>query len=229
MNELVPLAAAPAAAAVAWWRSRTARTVHSHLRAVIEQEPGAPVADAGTASLTAVAASLALDPADRPVWPDDPRPRLSSADQAAAWEARETIRLLGLDLIEVVHAEQRIRAISREQVARGRSLMAGRRHGRDVVIRLNETSSLISISGATEPFTATACAQRWHDLDAVDEHIAEWLADLAPTTRWDGVCVEGGPSGVTLRRDEESARSWIHDLWLAEQLAVVAAVRESVH
>ncbi|MDQ8046773.1 MAG: hypothetical protein AAGC46_18110, partial [Solirubrobacteraceae bacterium] len=205
--------------------SRTARTVHSHLRAVIAQEPGAPVADAGTASLAAVAAALALHDDELPRWPEEPRPRLLTADQEAAWEARETIRLLGLDLIEVVHAEARIRAISRDAAARGRSLMAGRRHGRDVVIQLNESSSLITVSQPVEPFAVHACGQAWHDAGDVDPWIAEWLTDLAPTTRWDGVCVEGGPSGVALRRDEESARSWMHDLWLAEALADRAAVR----
>jgi hypothetical protein len=199
--------------------------VHAHLRAVIEEEPGAPVADAGTASLAAVAAALALPPSERPVFADEAKPRLRTADQMAAREARETIRLLGLDLIEVVHADQRIRAISRDSFARGRSLMAGRRHGRDVVIQLNESSSLITLSGAVEPFEVRACAQRWSGLDDLDDWMAEWLTDLAPTTRWDGVCVDGGPSGVALRRDEESARSWIHDLWLAEALADRAAVR----
>jgi hypothetical protein len=221
MNQLLPRAAAPAVAAYAAWQRRAARDVHDQLRSVISAQSVAPIADAGSVPVTVLAGALVVDPWDPARERPERRPRGMSPRDEAIWEARETLRPLGLEVLEVIRVEPGARGVG--GAVRGKTEMAGMRHGRRVRICLDETTSLVEITGAVAPFLLTACGGEWFGIDDAPCAVRSWVEDLSPSRRWDGAQIEGGPAGVVVRRDEDSARSWMHDLWLAEQFASVAA------
>jgi hypothetical protein len=220
MNEWLTLLAGPIVP-IAYLRHRwTVRAVHADLRTVIAAQSAAPVTDAGDTPVLSLARALELDPSDLPPSIAEPRPPRGSGHDSA-WEARELIRPLGLELVEVVRVEPR--AFSPGAVVCGRTEMAGLRHGRDVRVILDGLTSLITIAGDLPPFSLSACAARWHDLDAAPPAVRRWLGGLEPSRRWDGVRVASGSHGLQLERADGSTSSWMHDLWLAEQLADAAA------
>lgn len=225
MNEWLTLLAGPALAVYAQRRRGTVTSVHGDLRAMIAAQPGIAVTDAGEMPVLAVARALELPAADLPPSLPEPRPP-RRAGQDAAWEARETIRPLGLELVDVVRVEPR--AFASGALVRGRTEMAGERYGRRVVVRLEEASSVVEICGDFPSFALSACAQRWERLGDAPPPVARWLAGLEPSRRWDGVRVECDSGGLRLMRDLESTRSWMHDLWLAEQLADAACCAAGV-
>ncbi len=221
MNEWLPLVASPVVLALGLRQRGVVRAVHADLRTVIAAQPTRPVTDAGGAPVLAVARALELDPVDQEL-AAAPRPPRRSA-RGAGWEAQELIRPLGLKLVDVVQVEPR--AFAPGLVPRGRTEMVGTRHGRHVVVRLEESSSLVHVSGELASFSLRAQGSRWSGLDDAPPVVATWLSGLEPSLRWDGVVVRSGADGLALIREEECTRSWMHDLWLAEQLADAARRR----
>ncbi|MDO9354331.1 MAG: hypothetical protein Q7T55_11585 [Solirubrobacteraceae bacterium] len=222
MNEWLTLLAGPLVP-IAYLRHRSAaRAVHADLRTVIAAQPMTPVTDASGVPVLSLARALELDPSELPPSIAEPRPPRGS-HQDSAWEARELIRPLGLELVDVVRVEPR--AFAPGALVRGRTEMVGVRHGRQVHVILDDATSLITVAGDLPTFSLRACASRWNDLDAAPRVVGNWLGRLEPSRRWDGVLVESGPQGLRLQRVDGSTSSWMHDLWLAEQLADAAACR----
>jgi hypothetical protein len=221
MTDLLSFATAPAVVAYTAWQRRGTSSVRGDLRSIIAAQSIAPVADAGSVPVTILASALTTEiPESVPGGPAR-MPRGLSPRDAAIWETQETIRPLGLEVLEVIRVEPGARGVG--GAVRGKTEMAGTRHGRRVRVCLDETTSVVEVAGAVAPFTVTACSGTWLGIEDAPCAVREWLEDLSPSRRWNGACVEGGEHGIAVRRDEDSVRSWMHDLWLAEQFARAAA------
>jgi hypothetical protein len=214
MNEVLPLLALPSLVAFAMWQRRERRTAHRDLRAAIEAHGGAPVTDAGPASLLAVARSLTLDPADVP--PSPPRPVTRCPEAEAVWETGEIIRPLGLEIVEVVRVEEP--GAGDPPLIHGKTEIRGMRHGRMVVVRLREASTEVVIQAQVPEFELRAAPDGWVNVCDAPPEVREVLESLLPNRRWHGLCVTAGAGVLRLHRAHDSARSWMHDLWLAELL-----------
>ena len=204
-------------------RQRRPSATRADLRAAIDAYDGRPLADAGPASVLAVASALALHPDDvPPPMADAPARREAarrSAERDVAWQTRQLIRPLGLELLEVIQ----VRESSRGALAvSGQTVIQGLRHGRLVSVYLRETSSEIRVELEADPFRVGATGGIWTGLDAAAPSLRDALEGLAPSRRWEGLVVEGGSDGITLQRADAPARSWMHDLWLAELVARAA-------
>lgn len=214
MNEFLPLLALPSLAAFVVWQKRQERTVHGGLAAAIEAHRGGPVTDAGAASLIAVARSLTLDPADVPPPISAALPR--TPEEEAAWETSEIIRPLGLQIVEVVRVEEP--GAGRMPLLHGKTEIRGIRHGRTVIVRLRERSTEVVIEAAVPEFELRSAPEGWENIGDAPPEVREVLESLCPSRRWDGLDVTAGAGALRLHRAQDSARSWMHDLWLAELL-----------
>lgn len=198
-------------AALAWYLLRRRRSVRlrADLAAAIERATGAPIVDAGSATLIAVASALALDPRDVA-----PAPEYDADDDTA--HVREIIRPLGLELAELEPAGCPQLAGS----AAGRTLMRGTRYGRPVSVALREDRCEVRVGlddGA--PFEVALRDGEWQGAGAVPDPVTDAFEGVAPNRRWEGAVIRRDAAGITLRRSPESSRSWMHDLWLAEFVA----------
>lgn len=214
MIEVLPLLALPSLAALTLWQRRERRSAHLDLQMAIHAYGGPPVTDAGPASLMAVARSLTVDPADMP--PAAPRPEGRGTQEASVWETGEIIRPLGLEIVEVVGAGEP--GGRRPLAPHGNTEIRGMRHGRMVVVRLREASTEVVIEAHVPPFALRGAMDGWDDVCDAPPEVREVLGSLMPNRRWQGLQVTGGEDGVRLHRAQDSARSWMHDLWLAELL-----------
>lgn len=216
MFEVVPLFALVVALAwLAFRRQRGAR-LRADLAAAIEGASGAPVVDAGSATLIAVASALALDPRDVP--PPATAPTGAAADDDS-WHVREIIRPLGLDVAELEPAACPQLAGG----AAGRTLMRGTRHGRPVSVALREDRCEVRVGLDDGPsFEVSLRDGEWWKSGVVPVAVTDALAGIAPNRRWEGALIRRDAAGIALRRSPESSRSWMHDLWLAELVARAA-------
>lgn len=91
--------------------------------------------------------------------------------------------------------EMRIASPGFDYRLRGWTVLSGRRHGRDVVVRIGGHED----AGASEVF------------------VAEPSAGFAAASK--RVEVSSGPDGILVARRKGDPRDWLCDLWLAERLA----------
>lgn len=219
MFEVVPLFAL--AVALTWLivRRRRGARLRADLAAAIEGASGAPVVDAGSATLIAVASALALDPRDVP---PPTTPTAVEADDGG-WHVREIIRPLGLEVAELEPAACPQLAGG----AAGRTLMRGTRHGRPVSVALREDRCEVRVGLDDGPsFEVSLRDGEWRKSGVVPESVTDALEGIAPNRRWEGALIRRDAAGIALRRSPESSRSWMHDLWLAELVARAAARAE---
>lgn len=211
MPEVVPLLALVAALGWLLLRRRRSARVRADLATAIQNASGAPIVDAGSATLIAVASALALDPRDIP--PAAPRTAPADADEDDDWHVREIIRPLGLEIAELEPAGCPQLAGG----AAGRTLMRGIRHGRPVSVALREAGSEVRVGLDDGPgFEVALRDGEWRGTGMVPETVTDALEGVAPNRRWEGALIRRDAAGIALRRTPESARSWMHDLWLAE-------------
>lgn len=204
-------------AVCAWLLVRRLRReqLRADLAAAIERASGGPIVDAGGATLVAVASALALDPRDVPSASD----RADDRSDDDAWYVREIIRPLGLEIAELEPAACPQLAGG----AAGRTLMRGTRHGRPVSVALREDRSEVRVGLDDGPsFEVALGDDGWRASGVVPEAVVDALEGVAPNRRWEGALIRRDAAGIALRRTPDAARSWMHDLWMAELVARAA-------
>jgi hypothetical protein len=99
----------------------------------------------------------------------------------------------------------------------GPTAMVGERHGRKVEVHQESGQSEVTVSAKTPKFEAKAKRGRFASEDGASD-AAAILSSLPTSDRWNGVKVEGGPSGIMVSRNGDPS-AWLCDLWLAEKIA----------
>jgi hypothetical protein len=97
--------------------------------------------------------------------------------------------------------------------------LEGERHGRPVSIRIAGGESEISVGAASPEFSAKARDGKVRPAKDAPEAITAALENVANSTRWKRLEVEGGPEGIVVVRKGGGQSDWLCDLWLAERLA----------
>jgi len=213
MSDILPLLLLPAV--VGWWISEwKQRTARPMLRAAIAAARPPMLVDAGRESVIAVARSLHIAHATNargcPWWLVGRRRR--------AWDVRELVAPLGLELTDV--ARVRRDRLGRSLGFVGASRFAGVRHGRQVDVELaTDVSTIAGRTGRVLPsFTVTADASGALSVDGeAPAAVVAAAGVLAPSRRWRGVVLDAVGDRVVLRRPGASSGSWLHDLWLAKR------------
>lgn len=101
---------------------------------------------------------------------------------------------------------------------RGPMVLEGKRHGRAVTVKQEDTTSVTTVNGSTPSFEAKARDGRIRPAKDAPAAIAAALEEIPNSTRWKGVSVRGGRGGVVVER-KGNRGDWLCDLWLAERLA----------
>jgi hypothetical protein len=106
---------------------------------------------------------------------------------------------------------------------------SGTRYGRSVALRMGVVSSVWRETGAyevhvqvpVEPFRVRDDDGRLVAEQGAPPEVEAFLAELAPAPAvWRKVVVEGGPDGITARRQVTAhPQGYVYDLWLVERLA----------
>jgi hypothetical protein len=99
----------------------------------------------------------------------------------------------------------------------GPTAMVGERHGRKVEVHQESGQSEVTVSAKTPKFKAKAKRGRFASEDGASD-AAAILSSLPKSDRWNGVKVEGGPTGIMVSRNGDPS-AWLCDLWLAEKIA----------
>jgi hypothetical protein len=98
----------------------------------------------------------------------------------------------------------------------GPTAMVGERHGRKVEVHQESGLSEVTVSAKSPKFEAKSKRGHFEVADGAS-NAAAVLSILPASDRWNGVRVEGGPTGVTVARKGDPS-AWLCDLWLAERL-----------
>lgn len=219
MNDVLPLLLLPAV--MGWWFSevRTRRS-RALLRNAIAAGPRPMLADAGLAPVTAVARSLEVLPGvssrSAPWW--------LIGRRRSAFDVQQLVAPLALRLDQVI-------AVRRDRLRRpvgfvGASRFSGVRHRRRVEVELGVAHSSIELSGlvAMPSFAVTGGSDgRLTAHGAVPAAVEAALDTLAPSRHWRGLTVTVNSVTARLHRGDVAASSWLHDLWIAEFVADLAA------
>jgi hypothetical protein len=107
----------------------------------------------------------------------------------------------------------------------GQMVMEGKRHGRSVRVVNEGGSSQVTVGGRVAKFETKARDGRIRLGEDGPPGVRDALEGVPSSTRWNGVTVEGGAAGITVRRKRDKGSDFLCDLWLAERLA--AAARKS--
>jgi hypothetical protein len=101
---------------------------------------------------------------------------------------------------------------------RGSLILEGERHGHKVVVNQVDTESTTTVRASTPSFEAKARDGRIRAGRDAPQALAAALEGIPNSTRWKGVRVRGGRSGIEVERKGDPG-AWMCDLWLAESLA----------
>jgi uncharacterized membrane protein YedE/YeeE len=127
---------------------------------------------------------------------------------------------LGLELTDRPTVRMRTRAPTMPGYSAtlvGPTAMVGERHGRKVEVHQEAGVSEVTVGGKSPKFEAKAKRGRFTVEDGSSDAAAV-LSSLPHSDRWNGVRVEGGPTGIMVARKGDPS-AWLCDLWLAERLA----------
>ncbi len=106
---------------------------------------------------------------------------------------------------------------------RGWTVMSGKRHGREVMVRLggheDAGRSEVIVAAPGPEWSGRSRDGRVRAADGAPAAIVAALEGVPNSTRWKRVEVRGGPEGVVVSRKQAEQRDWLCDLWLAERLA----------
>ena len=133
---------------------------------------------------------------------------------------------LGLEVVEkpTLHIEAKSAAPFRLGPAlHGALVLEGRRHGRDVTIRMPtggvRAASEVSLAGTAPEFEFKTRDGRLKAGKGTPAAVAAALAAVPNSTRWNGVKGGGDEEGVAVSRKGAASGDMLLDLWLAERLA----------
>jgi hypothetical protein len=148
---------------------------------------------------------------------------------AAARESGDAyLAPLGLEITQIpdVGVRPRYGGSGMQTDVSGPTVMAGRRHGRPVEIRIEARESETRVRAATSAFTVTGEDERLTVGDQAPDGVRAAVAEIKRDRRWKRVEVSGGKEGVVVSRrfrgSQHTQWLWMADLWLAERLAAVA-------
>jgi hypothetical protein len=132
----------------------------------------------------------------------------------------EAMRPLGLELTD----RPSVRMVPRAPTMPGYSAtlvgptaMVGERHGHRIEVHQEAGLSEVTVHVKSPKFEAKAKRGRFATEDGASD-TAGILAGLPASDRWNGVRIEGGPTGVMVAR-KGNPSAWLCDLWLAERIA----------
>jgi hypothetical protein len=120
--------------------------------------------------------------------------------------------------------ESRVDGSLKTRVA-GPTVIRGRRHGREVEVRLQASQYVTNISGSLPAGEANGDGRsgRLGALAGAPPALERAVADLPSDQRWRSVELTTGPDGVSVTRKARSSDAgesrWLYDLWLAERIA----------
>jgi hypothetical protein len=107
-----------------------------------------------------------------------------------------------------------------QSAVRGATVMAGRRHGHMVEIRMDGRRHTTTVAVNAPEFEVAADGDRLVAKQGAPASVAKAIEGLAPSSHWKKLkSVKGGPEGIVAERKVDSGQGWLWDLWLCEQLA----------
>lgn len=129
-----------------------------------------------------------------------------------------------LGLATAKHAEQRYNPTSRVDYMVGPTIVRGKRHGREVEVRIDADRYRTKVAAAAVPeFHVRSDDGRLRASERSPALVHETVGALSQDSRWEGVEVKGGGDGITVFRHfgrlGSSQQGYLDDLWLAEALA----------
>jgi hypothetical protein len=139
-----------------------------------------------------------------------------------AGHAADQLAPLGLGFTEM--PKPGVRAVpwgsGMQSAVRGATVMAGRRHGRMVEIRMDGRRHTTTVAVNAQEFEVDADGDRLVAKDGAPPSIVRAIEGLVPSPHWKKLkSVKGGPGGIVAERKVESGQGWLWDLWLCERLA----------
>jgi hypothetical protein len=151
----------------------------------------------------------------------------SGGDLEKAYDlASRAMAPLGLEVVErptVTIEPKSVAPFRMGPTIRGALVLEGRRHGRDVTIRMPaggiRAASDVSIAGATPEFEYKARDGRLKAANGAPAAVAAALKAVPNSPRWNGVRGGGDADGVVVGRKGAASGDMLLDLWLAERLA----------
>jgi hypothetical protein len=137
-----------------------------------------------------------------------------AAESAGSWLEPLGMQLVSLPEVSVEHT-----ASGSDPRVRGASVMAGRRHGRDVHVSLG-AEHVTRVAADVPPFAVTVDGDRPRAGADAPSEIAAALEPLGSSGVWKKLRgIEGGSDGIVARRGVDAENGWMWDLWLCERLA----------
>ena len=149
-------------------------------------------------------------------------------DIGKAYEtANRAMNPLGLELTEKLQITIEPKSVAPFRLGpgvHGATVFEGKRHGRDVTVRMpadESTRSMCQVRIATPApeFEFKTRDGRLKAADGAPAAAAEALKSVPNSPRWNGLKGKAGPEGIEVEHKGVGHGDWLLDLWLAERVA----------